>query len=38
MNVKLDEKYVKQLKDNELSFREFIKHSKTFGMKSLKLS
>lgn len=38
INVKLAEKYVKQLKDNELSFREFIRHLITFGMKLIKLS
>lgn len=38
INVKLAEKYVKQLKDNELSFREFIRHFITFGMKLIKLN
>jgi len=38
INVKLTDKYVKLLKDNELSFREFVRHSKAVGMKLVKLS
>lgn len=38
INAELADKYVKQLKHNEFSFREFIRHSKTFGKKLLKSS